>query len=787
MWIPSDLFRKSRSNGSSPSGSDNGKEEPKKVIITESIPTALRRCICHIVTILVTIVIITVDAKGAYLGADLMSPVKSETINLMFLQLAAKAHEIMIVASLGIIILQFVRHELLFGDGLPLGLIGSGLTFSDLGFFFNKEFYGTLKYVGGRGNKPRKIMFITVVIVAGLTAALVGPASAVLLVPKSQDWAAGGTQIYLNGSAHDFWPDDLSGDLSEIRPFCNSSDSTRLGICPAGGFHSLWDHWGTVNSTNFRAQDLRSYAKDLSGSDFYWPVSSPSSQIPPLYALGISRAANTIATTLIQPHAAAVVTLQKLATDWWKVWTSQRGMTSDQVDDRVVSATFRNGFSAVSCAKPQKLLASDNTVNFPSLNGRFDFAPSLPLAVHSLNHTAANHLRFQWVHLPAKFGAASIGGLFETPWESDNTSRAVIACTVQAGWVPATVFINKYTFWTGWYPWNIQYGARTPPWSATSHDATNGRIHFGDTWLSFLTPTTTSPDIGSWRPSTIESIFLNAGLGSSLDTGTADWLDQGSGSQDKLALIEAIICSVIVDGISRTGSYRVFNTSTPKSTPKSQWPLANYHLLPDFEKRILKNELALILPAVSPESLTTIEASMQISGFSLQRSLAAYLAMIVLVTHLLMATAHIIYVICKRRTSSSWGSVAEIIALSQNSQPAFDVLGNTSGGIKSRKTLLQIAKIRVRKIPGSPNHDHVELLFEDSSSPDHQRNNPEHEPNELHNNLSHHSLTWPQNKPRDPADSDVDGWSMSTSVERFFQVPVDSREAMDIVRPNRRY
>jgi hypothetical protein len=44
------------------------------------------------------------------------------------------------------------------------------------------------------------------------------------------------------------------------------------------------------------------------------------------------------------------------------------------------------------------------------------------------------------------------GGVFETPWESDKTSRAVIGCTVQAGWVPATVFINEYTFWTGWYP-----------------------------------------------------------------------------------------------------------------------------------------------------------------------------------------------------------------------------------------------------------------------------------------------------------------------------------------------
>ncbi|KAI3199016.1 hypothetical protein CBS147311_6100 [Penicillium roqueforti] len=759
VWMPRDAFRR---NGRSPPGRVNdGKEEPRKVIVSESLSIALRRCTYHFAPILVSAVIMTLDLKGVYLGADLMSPVKSETINLMLLQLAAKAHEIMIVASLGLVVLQFVRHELLFGDGLPLGLIGSGLTFNSLGSFFSKEFYGSLKYIGGHGNTLRKIMFVTVVVVAGLTAALAGPASAVLLVPKSQNWAAGGTQVYLNGSTNDFWPDDLSGDLLELQPFCNRNDSIYLGICPAGGFQSLWDHWGSVNSTNFRGQDLRTYAKKLSGSDFYWPVSSFSSQIPPLYALGNSKGGTPGSTALIQSHAATAVLLQKLATDWWKAWKSKTGMGSDQVDDRIVSASVRNGISVVSCAEPQELASSDNTVNFPSMEGRFDFTHILPFAVDSLNNTAVNHIRFQWVHLPAKFGAVSIGGIFETPWESNKTSRAVIGCTIQAGWVPATVFIDKYTFWTGWYPWNIIYGDRTPAWSATAQEATNGRISFGDDWLNLLTPPTISPGIKSWRPSTIESIFLNAGLGSSPNTVTSDWLEQGTGSQDKVALIEAIVCSVVVDGITRTGSYRVFNTSGPQS----QWQLANYNPLPDFEKQILENKPALAKPAVSPGNLTKVEASMEITGFSIQRSLAAYLAMSVLVTHLLMATAHIAYIIRTRCTSSSWGSVAQIIALSQNSPPS-DVLENTSGGIKSRKTLLQMAKIRVRKIPDWPNHEHVELLFEGSSFTGHQRNVSEYELGKLHENWSHRTVTWPLNIARTPADTDVDTW---TCIMKFWK------------------
>jgi hypothetical protein len=782
MRMPRDWFK--RNGKISPHRVNDEKEEPKKVIVSESSSTALRRCTYHFAPIMVTFVIITLDLKGDYLGADLMSPVKSETINLMLLQLAAKAHEIMIVASLGLVVLQFVRHELLFGDGLPLGLIGSGLTFNSLGSFFSKEFYGSLQYVGGHGNTFRKVMFVTVVVVAGLTAALAGPASAVLLVPKSQDWAAGGTQFYLNGSTNDFWPADLSGDLLELRPFCNRNDSVHLGICPAGGFQSLWDHWGSVNSTNFRAQNLRTYAKKLSGSDFYWPVSSFSSQIPPLYALGNSKGGTPGSTSLIQSHAATVVVLQKLATDWWKAWTSQTGMESDQVDDRVVSASVRNGISVVSCTEPQELSSSDNTVNFPAIEGRFGFTQSLPFAVDRLNHTAVNHIRFQWVHLPAKFGAVSIGGVFETPWESNKSSRAVIGCTIQAGWVPATVFIDKYTFWTGWYPWNIIYGDRTPAWSATAHEATNGRISLGDDWLNLLTPPTISPGIISWRPSTIESIFLNAGLGSSPSTVTPDWLEQGPESQDKVALIEAIVCSVVVDGITRTGSYRVFNTSGPQS----QWQLANYNPLPDFEKKILKNQPALTMPAVSPKSLTKLEASMKITGFSFQRSLAAYLATSVLVTHLIMAIAHIAYIIRTRCTSSSWGSVAQIIALSQNSPPAFFILENTSGGINSRKTLLQMAKIRVRKIPDLPDHEHVELLFEDSSFTGHQRSASEYELGKLHDNSSHRAVTWPLNMTRTPADTDADTWSVSTSTRKLLpHAPVDNNGSMDTVKPNRLY
>ncbi len=54
-------------------------------------------------------------------------------------------------------ILHFTRQELLYGDGLAIGLIGSSLAFSQIGYFFSKEFVGSLT---SRGAGVRKAGFL---------------------------------------------------------------------------------------------------------------------------------------------------------------------------------------------------------------------------------------------------------------------------------------------------------------------------------------------------------------------------------------------------------------------------------------------------------------------------------------------------------------------------------------------------------------------------------------------------------------------------------------------------
>jgi hypothetical protein len=700
------------------------KNEPRKVVVAGSLKDAAWPCLIHLVPILTSSAILAVNVRGLYIGIDFPGAVKADTMVLLSLQVAAKAQEILIVASLSQIIFQFVRHELLFGNGLPLGLIGSGLAFNNVGFFFTKEFYGAVTYLAFQRNKWRSIAFIVLLVLCGLMSLLAGPVSAILLVPKAQAYPAGGTKFYLNGSSEDFWPQDLS-DTSELQRFCRSNNSTELAICPAGGFSSLQQQWASLNYTNFIKQNIPNYAKDLSGSRFYWPVHSQASPIPPLYALGDARQDRPDITTtepytwLVQAHAASAVTLQRLTTDWWNAVSSWLGVNPLLIDDRSVQASVRSSLSSVRCASPQNLSISDNILQFPTIHGRWGWSPNTAFTDQTLNSTAVDHIRFHWVHLPSEFGAVSIGGVFESPWVSDQKSRLVIACSAQTGWVPTQLLTNSYTFWSGWYPWDIKFGGRTPSWTDVANGKellpTNGRIALGDDWLNLLTPPVPSSQNGNGPLSTIETILGNAGLASTAASGssptlTDDWLySDRLSNAGKTRFLEAIICSILADGLSRSGSHRIFNTTGPAST----WALSMYNPRADFDKRILNGQSAFESPDVIATDFTTLEASMQISGYSFRVSLADYLSMSVLLAHILMASIHICWLLKKKQTSRSWSTISELITLAQNSQPAFHALKNTGAGIKARETFASLAKIRVRQMPGSPELEHVELIFGD--------------------------------------------------------------------------
>lgn len=695
---------------------EHPKEQPK-VVLETTRGKALPLLIIHTIPLLTSLVIILINFLGFFIGEDFQGPIKSETINLLGLQIAAKVNEILIVASLGLIVLHAVRYQLLFGQGLPLGLVGSGLSFSSFQMFFQKEFWKSVLFLFGHGEKLSRCLFVLLLVASTLTATLAGPASATMLVPQSRSWPSGATDIFLEGKQEQYWPSEVSARDDTLQRLCKGENATSLAICPAAGYHALWQRWGRLNYTNLYEASIQSYAKELSGSRTYWPTTSPGSLLPPLYTLGNLRQ-GTSDSWFVQPHAAAATLLERTTSDWWQALTSHKDRSPSKIDDRAVSAQVASPIVNTRCGAPQNLTADDKTVQFPTILGRFGFAQNEPFNVDSLLTSPVDTVRLHWIHLPDAFGASSIAAVFEGPWTEDNSSRVVVGCSAQSGWVPTYVQMDKYAFWSGWYPWNITFSERKPAWADPGPGnpiaPTNGRIKINEDFLEMLTPTIPGENI-----TTIESILMAAGLSrySSSPSMSDQWAQSNKPSQGRSALLESIICNVIVDGLSRYGVQHIFDT---RGDP-TQWTLQSYNPRPDFQKRLLSSQTAFVQPDLPVSDYNTIPVAMSISGFSYRAELATRLSLAVLLFHAVMAIAHIAYVLINPETSRSWSSVSELIALAHNSRPAPHALLNTGAGIQYSETYSQMAKIRVRTRSDEPEAGRVELVFGDSEEYSHVR------------------------------------------------------------------
>lgn len=119
-------------------------------------------------------------------------------------QIVAKAHEILIQASITAIIFSAIRRDLALGSRLPFGLLFSGLQVSQISYLWSVEFWGAMK---ANFQRPlRKVVLFALVTGGIILAVTSGPSSAVLLIPRLQSWPAGRTHVWVNATVDQIWP-----------------------------------------------------------------------------------------------------------------------------------------------------------------------------------------------------------------------------------------------------------------------------------------------------------------------------------------------------------------------------------------------------------------------------------------------------------------------------------------------------------------------------------------------------------------------------------------------------
>ena len=611
----------------------------------------------------------------------------------------------MIIASLATIVFQLLRDELLYGDGIPIGLVGAGINFTRLSYFWSPELLGSLKSLFKGPRKHRKVQLGLFLVLAGVLALFAGPACAVLLLPRQDDWPAGGTRIYFNATKADMWPTTLTSNPL-LQDFCNKSSGVQSGFCPSGGFQSIWSHYSRLDPTNFK-DVVPSYASDLSGNRYYWPIESTAPVAGNVICLG-----DPLRKFMLQPHLTIVVALEQLMSEWWPTLLQKNKWRARNIKDRqAITSNVWTPNVQVNCLPSKPTSSRPDILTFPTFGTD---TPAKEVANIEIPSQASDHLAFTWTPLPG-FDDVTVGAVLQSPWSSDNTSTQSIACSVRAQWSPAHLRTEAFTFWQGWYPKNITFNHSYPKKGALLLDksgmSSRNALSVEDAWLQTLTPKTPpeGPAYFDWGPTTIESILSSINLFEAEHIGNVSHIKAWDAQKDenKYDMLVSIIESVFVDGLSR---YNI-ETMYSKQGDPSQWSFAGYQRKKDFGLRLLRNHDA--LEDLSQHSGNYIDVDFAVSGLNYQSSLAQQLAMVVLFLHVVVALLHTAWTVGRGRSSGCWDTLTEIVILAHNSKPT-DSLHNSGAGVKQTRTFAKKISIRPTGLGGSTDScDRLELLVEE--------------------------------------------------------------------------
>ena len=103
---------------------------------------------------------------------------------------------------------------------------------------------------------------------------------------------------------------------------------------------------------------------------------------------------------------------------------------------------------------------------------------------------------------------------------------------------------------------------------------------------------------------------------------------------------------------------------------------------------------------------------MTTQGYSFKASATTdYLAMAVIIFHMTIALGHTIWCLYFGTSSGFWDTIRETLTLAQNSRPANYVLASTGAGIKKGRTCSRKTRVRVTRLHGHDEQDHLVMIY----------------------------------------------------------------------------
>ncbi|CAF9908483.1 MAG: hypothetical protein GOMPHAMPRED_006176 [Gomphillus americanus] len=690
----------------------SGRSELPKPVYNSSLKTAIARSAIHWIPVSVSVVLITINLSHLFLGRQYTGVIIAQPFNAFLLQVAAKLHEMTIIASLTAVILHVIRRELLHGPGVPLGAIGGGFLFSSLNYLWSPGLWGAFR---SRTSKLSKIRLYSIIILCTLLAAAVGPSAAVLMIPREQEWEAGGAKIWFSGDQEDVYSTYLPDHNSIQLQLCSRLNATQYPFCPSGGYstilqEALKDAFVVTNANKLSKvqrvlQDHTPVDLRLSNGFKVGGNVDIDSLIMKWTFRGVDCQTGAVAGRMSEAIRARMLALDFGAAAWNFPFTPSRPSLSQYKyrETIVTSCTAQIPMVKTACSAAVVSSEFNTKVLFPVLKPDACWVDEQAVNISLPNQEPSTRFRTSWVQLPTTFGPSSIGMVLESPWDMTSNSRLLIGCNIGAGWSSGLVS-NPEDVWmyrgipSFGSPWVRGYVGETyvpdPSWRT---------IQFGKQWLDILAPVADDKTNATTLEIMIENSGISQGLFNPISAQEIAW-NESPDTRNRSVIVEAVLAVVFADALSREGSLEALDVDLSRHW--HDWRIQNADHNDDLANRIFANNE----PYKRPEqnSLTLQEAKVTILGLAYMASAQSdYLAIAVLCVHILLALLHIWFLIQSRESSGSWHTLTELIALAHNSQPSRTALNNTGAGIKELETYSKVAVVRATK----PGHNVLNPLY----------------------------------------------------------------------------
>ncbi|KAL8823045.1 MAG: hypothetical protein Q9191_006232 [Dirinaria sp. TL-2023a] len=361
-------------------------------------------------------------------------------------------------ASLSAIVIHQVQHGLSDNQGLPFGLLTGGFKLGEPFYLCTKQFLGP-SVVRKHSDGGRRFYPISILILVGILLTLVvGPSSAVAMIPRLDWWDVPQTKafgneykdrVYFNRTEDELWPQDITNTIyantTSCRPvnFDNQDCAVRAMDSVGSWITDHQDQGTKPNITIFQDSEIIRYLTSQGGppDNSSWTVTSTASSI--------------FARDLVH---------------YWE-WLVENTTLPTKIARPLIRPHFVN--STMKLKKPLVQTQCQTWLEPDWANGNFAFphdellTPPLDHSKHEtwklpnafilnlkgndskigdMNDTQHPHILFDWFDAASNFsaqGAPSLGAVILYRARNETGQQdALTACSIDGRWAPVELYID---------------------------------------------------------------------------------------------------------------------------------------------------------------------------------------------------------------------------------------------------------------------------------------------------------------------------------------------------------